>query len=180
MFIRRLERLRRDLEPRSLGFTYLSGNVRNSDPHAAFAARCSMRYQSLLGLKALALVGMKVLAALALVALGSACVTGLYTPANGYDYIEVDDTFRFKVDSVYAVGANRVLVSLLATNTTLEPTWFHRDQITLRGLSGRTYRAVSAVDGANGFELPGIFRPHSRHRLYYQFTGLPDWERSQV
>ena len=110
----------------------------------------------------------------------SGCATGLYTPAHGYDYVEVDDTFRFKVDTVYAVATNRVLVSLLATNTTLEPTWFHRNQVTLRGASGRTYRAISAVDAASGFELPAIFRPHSQHRLYYLFAGLPDSERLQV
>src|SRR5262245_50611275 len=118
--------------------------------------------------------------AIVFAALFPGCATGLYEPARGYEYIEVEDTFRFKVDLVRAVSTNRVFVSLLATNTTLEPTWFHRDQITLRGASGRTFRAISAVDGTNGFELPSIFRPHSRHRLYYQFTGLSNFERSHV
>ena len=119
------------------------------------------------------------LCAIAFLVVLSGCATGLYSPVDGYHYVELD-TFRFKVDRVYAVSTNRVFVSVLATNTTLEPTWFKRDEILLRGASGQTFRAVSAVDGANGFELPSMFRPHSRHRLYYQFAGLSEFDRSHI
>src|SRR5262245_24779337 len=109
----------------------------------------------------------------------SSCVTGLYRPVNGWGQAFESDVFRFKLGDVRVLSGDRLVVSMTASNLTLKPQWFHRDLVSLRSASGKTYTPASATVSGEG-ELPKLFDPHSGHELSFQFNGISESERARI